>query len=147
MRNLMRVAAVLVLSLAAVSFAHEHKAPHKGTLVEFGKEYAHLELVIDAATGKVSGYVLDGEAENPVRVKQESIEIVVVKADKSPDFTVTLKQQTNALSGEKAGDSSEFAGESEKLKGLKDFDAKVVKITVKGQAFENVAFNFPKGNE
>jgi hypothetical protein len=137
----------LIMVLAVSAQAHEHKPPHKGTLVEFKEEFAHLELVIDSATGKVSGYVLDGEAENPVRVKQETIEITVLKADKSADFSVTLKQQANDLSGEKIGDSSEFAGESEKLKGLKTFDAKVVAITVKGKEYKDTWFNFPKGNE
>jgi peptidoglycan/xylan/chitin deacetylase (PgdA/CDA1 family) len=147
MRRVIGLSVVWALVLAVGAQAHEHKPPHKGTLVEFGEEFAHLELVIDAATGKVSGYVLDGEAENPVRVKQNTIEITVLKADKSVDFSVTLTQQANDLSGEKVGDSSEFAGASEKLKGVTTFDGKVVSIDVKGKPFKDVKFNFPKGNE
>ncbi len=146
-RVVLSVIAFALATLFGAVRAHEHHPPHKGTLVEFGEEFAHLELVIDAATGKVSGYVLDGEAEKAVRVAQKEIEIKVPKSDKTEAFTVTLKGQTVVLSGEKEGDTSEFAGESEKLKGLKDFDGVVSAITVKGKEFKDVKFNFPKGNE
>ena len=51
---------------------HEHTAPHGGALVGLGKEFAHVELVLEKATGKLTGYVLDGEAEKPVRLRAES---------------------------------------------------------------------------
>ena len=143
--------AMAAMSLATVH-AHEHHAPHKGTLVEFGEEFAHLELVIDAQTGKISAYALDGEAEKAVRIAQKEIEIKVAKAEKAGSgpaeaFTITLKAQASVLSGEKVGDTSEFAGQSDMLKGLVNFDGVLVTITIKGKAFENVKFNFPKGNE
>ena len=47
---------------------HEHVAPHGGALVELGEELAHLELVHDPTTGTLTAYVLDGEAEQAVRV-------------------------------------------------------------------------------
>ena len=124
---------------------HEHKAPHQGTLVEFGEEFAHLELVFDAPSGKLTGYVLDGEAEKPVRIEQKDM-VLRVKG-KPSEFTVTLHAMGSALTGEKPGDTSEFGGESDALKGLKDFDASVVAIKVKGKDFKDVAFNYPKGNE
>lgn len=149
--GLMVVAVALMISVASVR-AHEHHAPHKGTLIEFGEEFAHLELVIDPASGKVAAYVLDGEAEKAVRVAQESIEIKIVAgkttgSGPAADFSLTLKAQASVLSGEKVGDTSEFTGQSDSLKGQPVFDASVVKMTVKGKAFDNVKFNFPKGNE
>lgn len=141
MRKVASMVAVLAMVWAANASAHEHKAPHKGTLIEFGEEFAHLEIVIDQATGKISAWVLDGEAEKPVRVAQKEIEI------KAKDFSVTVKAVANELSGEKVGDTSEFAGQNDKLKGLKNFDAVVVDITVKGKQFKDTKFNFPKGNE
>ena len=71
MRKVASILAVLALVFAANVSAHQHKAPHKGTLVEFGEEFAHLELVLDQATGKISAWVLDGEAEKAVRVAQK----------------------------------------------------------------------------
>ena len=41
---------------------HHHVAPHGGTLVVFGNEFAHLELVLDLSVGKLDAYFLDGMA-------------------------------------------------------------------------------------
>ena len=123
---------------------HEHRPPHGGTLVEFGEEFAHLELVLDPATGRLTGYVLDGEAEKPARLSQKEVQIEVKKPSR---FKVVLQAVSNALTGETAGDTSQFEGQSNLLKGLKDFDAAVVKISLKGNEFSGVDFNFPKGNE
>jgi len=124
---------------------HEHHAPHQGTLVEFGEEFAHLELVLDPATGQLTGYLLDGEAEKPVRIEQREIQVNVQA--KTGDFAAVLKAVGNALTGEKPGDTSQFEGHADGLKGLKVFDASIAKVTVKGKDFAGVPFNFPKGNE
>lgn len=124
--------------------SHEHKAPHDGTLIAFGEEFAHLEIVSDEKTGKLTGYVLDGEAEKSVQISQSQIEIEIEKPKK---FTVVINAVENALTGEKIGATSEFATTSEELKGLKDFDGKVKFIKVKGTEFKSEKFNFPKGNE
>ena len=146
------ILALALIATIGVARAHEHKAPHKGTLIEFGEEFAHLELVIDSASGKISAWVLDGEAEKAVRVAQAEIEIKVTKAEKpgtgpAEAFSVTVKAVASALTGEKVGDTSEFSGQSDKLKDLKVFDAVVAEITVKGKPFKDTKFNFPKGNE
>ena len=47
--------------------------PHGGTPVVLGNEAYHLELVVDAASGTLQVYVLDGEMENFVRVSAPSI--------------------------------------------------------------------------
>jgi hypothetical protein len=124
--------------------SHEHKAPHGGTLIAFGGEFAHLEIVLDDKTGKLTGYVLDGEAEKFVQISQPQIEI---EAENPKKFTVILNAVENALTGEKIGTTSEFATTSEDLKGLKDFDGKVKSIKIKGKEFKSEKFNFPKGNE
>src|SRR5690349_11141156 len=111
---------VLLLLFGTAAVAHEHHPPHKGTLIEFGEEFAHLELVLDAATGKLTAYALDGEAEKAVRVKQATIEIKITGIKDLP--SITLKAQANDLSGEKVGDTSEFAATSDKLKNVKEFD-------------------------
>ena len=122
---------------------HEHSAPHGGALVELGEEFAHVEIVLDAATGKVTAYALDGEAEKSVRVKQSEIEIAV----KNPAVTIKLGGVANALTGEAAGDTSEFSGQSDRLKGATDFNGVIQTISIKGKQFKDVAFNFPKGAE
>jgi streptogramin lyase len=123
---------------------HEHTAPHGGTLVVFGEEFAHVELVLDPASGKLSLYALDGEAEKPIRLKEGELEIQIKKPSA---FTLKLKAVENSLTGEKTGDTSEFSVTSDQLKNLKEFDAVLAGINIKGKSFKNTEFNFPKGNE
>jgi hypothetical protein len=130
---------------SAAAHAHEHHPPHQGTLVEFGEEFAHLELVLDAKTGTLTAFSLDSEAEKAVRLKQPEIVISVtgVKGLES----ITLKAQESPLTGEKAGDTSEFSAQSDALKGVTVFDGVIKAINTRGTDFKDVKFNFPKGNE
>lgn len=123
---------------------HEHHAPHGGTLVEFGEEFAHLEVVLDSKNGWLTVYALDGEAEKSVSLAQTEIEIEIEKPQK---FTVKLEAGENPLTGETKGATSEFSGQNQRLRNLKEFDASVKSITIRGREFKNVRFNFPKGNE
>jgi hypothetical protein len=122
---------------------HEHSAPHGGALVELGEEFAHVELVLDAVTGALTAYALDGEAEKSVRVKQSEIEIAI----KNPSVAIKLGGVSNALTGETTGDTSEFLGQSDRLRGSTDFGGVIKTITIKGKQFKDVAFTFPKGSE
>src|SRR5580692_2910328 len=54
---------------------HEHKAPHGGSLVELGEEFGHVELVSDPGSGKITAYILDGEAEESVKIQQPELEL------------------------------------------------------------------------
>ncbi len=125
---------------------HEHKAPHGGALVGLGKEFAHVELVLEKTTGKLTGYVLDGEAEKPVRLAQKAIELKI-SMDAGQKSALQLMGVANTLTGETEGDTSQFAGQSDALKGVTKFHAEIASIAVKGQTFTKVAFGFPEGNE
>jgi hypothetical protein len=116
---------------------HEHKAPHGGSLIELGEEFAHVEVVIDNEKTKVTAYVLDGEAEQPVRIKQPELQITV----DPPGLTLKLAAVANLMTGETVGDTSEFAVPTEWLKLIADGrDATLREITVRGSTFENVPF-------
>ncbi len=123
---------------------HEHHAPHGGTLVELGEEFAHLEIVLDAENGWLTAYALDGEAEKSVALAQSEIEIEIEKPQK---FAVRLEAQENALTGETKGATSEFSGQDARLKNFKEFDASVKELMIRSGEFKNVRFNFPQGNE
>ena len=155
---------ILMTAMAAVASAHgdadndahesghEHSAPHGGTLVVLGDEFAHIELVLDQGTGELTAYVLDGEAESPVRLEQENIEIRIAVPDTggnepASELPLRLRAVYNILTGEKEGDTSAFAAQSDNLKGLKQFGAVITAITVKGREFQEVEFRFPEGNE
>ena len=126
---------------------HEHTAPHGGTLVVFGDEFAHIELVLDQTTGKLTGYVLDGEAEKSVRLSQKTIELKIHREDIESDFSLQLSGVANVLTGETEGDTSQFAAQSDGLKGASEFHAEIVSIAIMGQMFTDIDFEFPEGNE
>lgn len=127
----------------AAASGHEHSAPHGGALIELGEEFAHLEFVLDAATGQLTAYALDGEAEKPVRLKQAEIELTLTQ----PVLTVKLAGVANALTGETASDTSEFSATVAQLKGASGFKGTLNAVTIKGRAFKGVAFSYPQGSE
>src|ERR1039458_3427366 len=93
---------------------HEHHPPHGGTPVVLGQEEYHVELVLDAASGTMQAYVMDGELEGFVRVAQASFEI----AAKRPggEETLVLKAVPNRATGETVGDTSLFTAQADWLK-------------------------------
>jgi hypothetical protein len=129
---------------------HHHKAPNGGTLIALGDHFAHLELVLDKETGRLKAFVLDGEAEKAVRLKQDSIviEALLPAADGEPTTTtLTLRPSSNVLTGEKVGDTSLFEGGYESLKGVEKFTGVVKELEIKGTTLKDVKFQFPEGNE
>ena len=126
---------------------HEHTAPRGGTLVVLGDEFAHVEFVLEKATGKLTGYVLDGEAEKPVRLTEKTIGLKINRLNSEQPLTLQLKAVANVLTGETEGDTSQFSGQSDELIGVAEFHAEILSIAVKGQTFADVDFEFPEGNE
>jgi hypothetical protein len=125
---------------------HEHHAPHGGTLVELGSEFAHVELVLDSATGTLTAYVLDGEAEESVRLTQPSLKIAIenpapgVPGAPAPVAHLDLLARADVLTGETVGDTSEFSATSQSLRGRTGVKGAIEDITVKGEEFRAVPF-------
>jgi hypothetical protein len=124
---------------------HEHKPPHHGTPVVLGKEEYHVEMVLDASAGRLQAYILDGELENFVRVPMESFAVSALLSGKQE--VLTFKAIGNNATGEKVGDTALFEAQADWLKTNAAFDGVLRQITVRGTTYENVAFNFPKGND
>ena len=125
---------------------HHHEAPHGGTLIAFGEEFAHLELVLDSKTGDLTGYALDGEAQKAVRLTQAEIGLQLYSRDLDTTVTAKLKASENALTGEKAGDTSQFEANVPGLKGKSHFKVIVEQISIRGSEFKNTRAKFPEGN-
>lgn len=124
---------------------HEHHPPHRGTPVVLGDELYHLEFVRDAAAGTLQAYVLDGELENFVRCAMPAFEIVAV-VNGTPT-TLVFQAVANPATGETVGDTALFEAHADWLKDTNEFNATLKAITVRGATFNEVAFNFPEGNE
>ena len=124
---------------------HEHHAPHAGTPVALGHEEYHLELVRDAASGKLTAYVLDGEMEEFIRIKALAFDVeATVAGEKRP---LQFQAVANSATGETVGDTSCFEAQADWLKVTASFDATLATLKIKNTTFLKVAFNFPKGND
>ena len=113
-------------------------SPHGGTLVLLSGNVAHLEFVLDGATGALTAYVLDVNAEPTVAAE----ETIVVSCKRGfVTFELTLSGAEKADAG-----FSSYKGVAEELKGVTDFDGTLIKLTVNGKTAENSEFGFPAGN-
>jgi hypothetical protein len=122
---------------------HQHHAPHDGVLVELGGEFAHVELVLDPGAGALTAYILDGEAEESIRLKQPSLTVTVDPADGAAPRkieTLELAARANILTGETVGDSSEFSVTDASLLHRTSIHGHLANVAVKGQVFHDVQF-------
>lgn len=124
---------------------HEHVAPHGGTAIVLGDELYHLELVLDAETGVLQAYVMDGELENFIRSPMPSFQLSTTFGD--TPHTLTFLPVANPATGETVGHTALFAAQADWLKTTPEFDATIDQITVRGTTFTGITFNFPAGNE
>jgi hypothetical protein len=132
---------------------HAEKGPHDGALVAIGEDDAHVEFVLNADSGTLKAYVLDGEAEKPVAIKQAKLQVVftIAKDDDGDDKGGLPADATivmlSAVSPTADGMASEFEGQADGLKGVEKFSANLTAVTVGAKQFKNVAFKYPEGNE
>jgi hypothetical protein len=124
---------------------HHHHPPHGGTPVVLGDEDYHLELLLDQAAGKLQAYVFDGELENFMRSSAPSIVITATVNGASRELV--LSAVPNPETGETVGDTSLFEGQADWLKTDPQFDGVLKSITIRGETYSGVKFNFPKGND
>jgi hypothetical protein len=116
---------------------HAHTAPHGGTLIEVGEHAYNLEILRDASAGKLTAWVLDGHAENFVRIKQPALDLVAsVGGEKR---ALVLKAVANPATGESVGDTSQFEVQADWLKTAGDFGIVVPAIEIKGTKFGQIA--------
>jgi hypothetical protein len=106
--------------------------------VELGEEFAHVELVLDRNAGRLTAYVLDGEAEQPVRVAQPGLTLLCPVSPGTADRSFDLLAVASVLTGEKSGDTSEFGATGAALHAIRHLDCRVLRLTVKGRAFHDV---------
>ena len=126
----------------SASGGHAHTAPHGGTLVEIGQHAYNLELVRDAAAGKLTAYVLDGHAENFVRIAAASIELTAITGGERR--TLSLKPVANPATGETIGNTSQFEAQADWLKSTGEFPGTISLLEIKGTRFENVSIYLKK---
>ena len=119
---------------------HVHRAPHGGKLVPLGEHAYNLELVRDAKTGTLTAYVLDGHAENFIRIAAPSLSLTAYTGGARQ--TLTLAAVANTATGETAGSTSQFEAQADWLKTTKDFNGEIGVVDIRGTNFGPAAFQF-----
>lgn len=125
-------------ALPAAAPGHAHVAPHGGTLVALGEHAYNLELVRDDDAGKLTVYVLDGHAENFVRISAPAIEVSAIAGGERR--TLTLRAVANPATGETVGDTSQFEAQADWIKKAKQFPGEITGLDIRGTKFDRVAY-------
>ncbi len=73
---------------------HAHEGSHGGALIEIGDEVAHVELVHDASTGKVTLYLTGSDTKTPLQIA-DAPELKLMTAD-GPKVVATLPAGTDS---------------------------------------------------
>ena len=135
----------LVLSLAGCAKpeaggggGHVHKAPHGGTLLELGQHAYSLELVRDNDAGKLVAYVLDGHAENFIRIAASTLDATVFASGERR--TLSLRAVANSVTGETVGNTSQFEAQADWLKKSGALNGEIGPVEIRGTKFGPAAF-------
>jgi hypothetical protein len=122
---------------------HHHEPPHGGTAIILGNEDHHLELVLNAAEGKLDLYVLDGHMEQFIRIQQERLVLEI----KEPEAKLLhLFPVEDRATGETFQSTSRFTVADEWLKRHSRFRGELKEIQIRGKQYRSVSIRFPEGN-
>ncbi|PKO17392.1 hypothetical protein CVU37_07815 [candidate division BRC1 bacterium HGW-BRC1-1] len=128
------------------TFISAHEAPHEGALTPLDKMHtAHVELLAEETSGILTLFVLDKYARDAVRVQQPTI--LLELALEAGDTSLTLQAKESFLSGETAGDASQFEIRTPQLVGVKEFKGVLDKLTIDDVVFEKIPLSYPDGTE
>ena len=100
-----------------------------------------MELAFDPETGALTAWLLDGEAEQAVRSAQGELRLALSCGGE--ERALVLHPVASALTGETAGDTSEFRLEQA---GLDDcpLSGRLARVEVLGSVFQDVPFEPPR---
>lgn len=132
---------------------HDHGHDHGGDfgdLVEVGAEDAHLGVKLDSATGKLTVVVLDasGKKEVPVAMTELKLQFMpkAGEGDKSAPKGEPIDLDLKAVDA-KDGKTADFAGTSDKLKGVKAFTGVIANLKIDGKSIDAIPVKYPSGHK
>ena len=108
--------------------------------MELGGEFAHVELVLDPDAGSLTAYVLDGEAEESVRLKQPSLTLALDSAGIEPAQVVELPALADILTERRWAIPRSSPPRARHCAAGRASKGRIADITVKGQEFRDVQF-------
>lgn len=120
---------------------HVHAAPHGGKLLELGQHAYSVELVRDAAAGKLTAYVLDGHAEGFVRIEAPSLAFVFTVGGESRGLL--MRAVASQATGETVGNTAQFEAEADWIKGPSELSGVIKTLPIRGSVFSDIPFRLP----
>lgn len=93
----------------------DHAGPHKGTVIEWGEEELHPELVFDAKGGTVTAYIY-GDHNDLHKAKLKAIDSKALILSLKTDPPTTIKLDPMPEKGDPKGSSTKFVGKHEVIK-------------------------------
>lgn len=124
---------------------HHHEPPHGGTLTMLGDHDGQVELVLEKISGKLTAYLLDGEAEKPLLIEQKEIGLAITQVGgKAAELKVTLAPR-NPKEGD--GKYSVFVAQVDALKGQEAFVGSYGEIAVGAKKFTQVKLDYRPGHD
>ena len=139
--------------------AHSHPPPRGGIMIELGDHEYQVEFKIQKDLDVFTMWIMDGHAEDPVRIAAPKVEMVVSQPDAvsrkfsaesafggppgsdpiiEEPFTITFSPIANENTGEKVGDTSQFDAPLAELKDLTKFNGTIATLTIRGKTFKDV---------
>jgi hypothetical protein len=103
-----------VLLLTSNGSTAQEKGPKGGPAAEWGKEEYHVEIIVDAKAGTVTGYVY-GNDDDLKNGKRKPIDSKTLTVSFKTDPAVTVKLEPAPEKDDPTGKSSKFVGKSDSL--------------------------------
>lgn len=107
-------------------------------------EHAHNIEFVAGPDGVLSAYILDGHAENFVRIPAASFTVKATVDGR--EETLEFKPVASNATGETAGDTSAFQAQAGWLKTAPQFEGVLQELAIKGSIYRSVPFKFLKND-
>ena len=107
-------------------------------MLEVGTHAFNLEVVRDSTAGKITVYVLDGHAENFVRISPRELHLTAYAGGERR--VLPLVAVANAATGETLGNTSQFEAKADWLKSDGPLNGEIGPLEIQGTKFPPVAF-------
>lgn len=121
---------------------HHHESAHGGVGIELGEHQFFLDVLATPENGTLELWVMDGHAENFIRVPWAKLDLEFTAGGVAPQV-ISLQPQASTASGETLGDTSYFRGSAAGLKGQAHFTARIPALEIRGSTFRDVQFDYP----
>lgn len=120
----------------------ERLPQHGGMLLVLGDEAGYIEIVVDSVEGKITAYLLDGMAKDPMGLDQSSIDlelirrVLVGKGVEVVTYDLTLASENE--------NNSTFSVVDSRLKDIDSFQGNLGSITIDGESYTGTSFSYPQ---